>query len=239
MQALLVENLRKSFGKGERVVNDVSFNVSAGEVFAFLGPNGAGKSTTMKILTGFMPATSGKAKVAGYDVFEQPLEAKRRIGYLPETPPLYPELTVAGYLKFVAELKGVPRAKVKSEIDRVAQGTGIVPELPRLTGTLSKGYRQRVGIAQAMLGDPALLILDEPTEGLDPRQRREVLELIKSLRGQHTVVLSTHILAEVKAICEQVLIIHRGKIVADDTMAALTGGRETGLEDKFISLTSE
>jgi ABC-2 type transport system ATP-binding protein len=177
--------------------------------------------------------------VAGFDVFEQPLEAKRRIGYLPETPPLYPELTVRGYLRFVAELKGVPGKSLKAEIDRVAQGTGIVPELDRLTGTLSKGYRQRVGIAQAMLGDPALLILDEPTEGLDPRQRREVLDLIKSLSGKHTVVLSTHILAEVKAICERVLIIHRGKIVADDTMANITGGRETGLEDKFIQLTSE
>jgi ABC-2 type transport system ATP-binding protein len=127
----------------------------------------------MKIITGFMPPTSGKARVAGFDLFEQPLEAKRRIGYLPETPPLYPELTVSGYLRFVADLKGVARNRVKSEIDRVAQGTGIIPELGRLTGALSKGYRQRVGIAQAMLGDPALLILDEPTEGLDPRQRRE------------------------------------------------------------------
>jgi ABC-2 type transport system ATP-binding protein len=193
----------------------------------------------MKILTGFMPATSGKAKVAGFDIFENPLEAKRRIGYLPETPPLYPELTVRGYLKFVAELKGVPSAQVKAEIDRVASGTGIVSELERLTGVLSKGYRQRVGIAQAMLGSPALLILDEPTEGLDPRQRKEVLELVKSLAGKHTVVLSTHILSEVKAICQKVLIIHRGKIVADDSMAAITGGKETGLEDKFIQLTAE
>jgi ABC-2 type transport system ATP-binding protein len=211
----------------------------SGQIVGFLGPNGAGKSTTMKILTGFMPATSGKAKVAGFDIFENPLEAKRRIGYLPETPPLYPELTVRGYLKYVAELKGVPGKKIKDEILRVAQGTGIVSELDRLTGVLSKGYRQRVGIAQAMLGDPALLILDEPTEGLDPRQRREVLELIKSLAGKHTVVLSTHILAEVKAICQKVLIIHRGKIVADDTMANITGGKETGLEDKFIQLTAE
>jgi ABC-2 type transport system ATP-binding protein len=233
-----VENLTKKY-RDRVAIDALSFSVAEGAIVGFLGPNGAGKSTTMKILTGFMPATGGKARVAGFDVFEQPLEAKRRIGYLPETPPLYPELTVRGYLKFVAELKGVPGGKVKAEIDRVAQGTGIVPELDRLTGTLSKGYRQRVGIAQAMLGDPALLILDEPTEGLDPRQRREVLELIKSLAGKHTVVLSTHILAEVKAICERVLIIHRGKIVADDTMANITGGRETGLEDKFIQLTSE
>lgn len=233
-----VENLTKKY-RDRVAIDALTFSVAEGAIVGFLGPNGAGKSTTMKILTGFLPATSGKAKVAGFDVFEQPLEAKRRIGYLPETPPLYPELTVRGYLKFVGQLKGVPGAKLKGEIDRVATGTGIVPELDRLTGTLSKGYRQRVGIAQAMLGEPALLILDEPTEGLDPRQRREVLDLIKSLAGKHTVVLSTHILAEVKAICEKVLIVHRGKIVADDTMANITGGRETGLEDKFIQLTSE
>ncbi|PZR10858.1 MAG: multidrug ABC transporter ATP-binding protein [Archangium gephyra] len=233
-----VENLTKQY-RDRVAIDALNFRIKEGQIVGFLGPNGAGKSTTMKILTGFMPPTSGKAKVAGFDVFENPLEAKKRIGYLPETPPLYPELTVREYLKFVCELKGIARAKVKDEIQRVATGTGVVPELDRLTGTLSKGYRQRVGIAQAMLGGPALLILDEPTEGLDPRQRREVLELIKSLKGKHTVVLSTHILAEVKAICEQVLIIHRGKIVADDTMANITGGNETGLEDKFIQLTSE
>ncbi|MDP1824677.1 MAG: ABC transporter ATP-binding protein [Archangium sp.] len=238
MAMIEVENLTKKY-RDRVAIDALNFKVEEGEIVGFLGPNGAGKSTTMKILTGFMPATEGKARVAGFDIFEKPLEAKRRIGYLPETPPLYPELTVGGYLKFVADLKGVPRARVKSEIDRVAQGTGIVPELGRLCGVLSKGYRQRVGIAQAMLGDPALLILDEPTEGLDPRQRREVLELIKSLAGKHTVVLSTHILSEVKAICQKVLIIHRGKIVADDTMAAITGGKETGLEDKFIQLTAE
>lgn len=233
-----VENLTKKY-RDRVAIDALNFSVKDGQIVGFLGPNGAGKSTTMKILTGFMPPSSGKARVAGFDLFEAPLEAKRRIGYLPETPPLYPELTVRGYLKFVAELKGVASSKLKAELDRVARGTGLVSELDRLTGTLSKGYRQRVGIAQAMLGNPALLILDEPTEGLDPRQRREVLELIKSLKGQHTVVLSTHILAEVKAICEQVLIIHRGKIVADDTMANLTGGKDTGLEDKFIQLTAE
>ena len=238
MAMIEVENLTKKY-RDRVAIDALNFKVNDGEIVGFLGPNGAGKSTTMKILTGFMPATSGKARVAGFDIFEKPLEAKRRIGYLPETPPLYPELTVRGYLKFVAELKGVPSSKMKSEIERVAHGTGIIPELGRLTGVLSKGYRQRVGIAQAMLGDPALLILDEPTEGLDPRQRKEVLELIKSLSGKHTVVLSTHILSEVKAICEKVLIIHRGKIVADDTMAAITGGKDTGLEDKFIQLTAE
>ncbi|MFT3708124.1 MAG: ABC transporter ATP-binding protein [Archangium sp.] len=233
-----VERLTKKY-RDRVAIDELQFTVEEGDIVGFLGPNGAGKSTTMKILTGFMPPTSGKAKVAGFDLFEQPLEAKKRIGYLPETPPLYPELTVRGYLKYVAELKGLPGKTIKSEIDRVAKGTGIVDELDRLTGVLSKGYRQRVGIAQAMLGSPPLLILDEPTEGLDPRQRREVLELIKSLGGKHTVVLSTHILAEVKAICRKVLIIHRGKIVANDTMAKITGGKETGLEEQFITLTSE
>ncbi|MFZ5444330.1 MAG: ABC transporter ATP-binding protein [Myxococcota bacterium] len=238
MAMIEVEHLTKQY-RDRTAIDSLSFTIEEGEIVGFLGPNGAGKSTTMKILTGFMPATSGKAKVGGFDIFEQPLEAKRRIGYLPETPPLYPELTVRGYLKYVAELKGVPRKQLGAELERVAKVTGITSELDRLTGVLSKGYRQRVGIAQAMLGDPALLILDEPTEGLDPRQRREVLELIKSLAGKHTVVLSTHILSEVKAICQKVLIIHRGKIVANDTMANLTGGKETGLEDKFIQLTAE
>ena len=173
-----VENLTKKY-RDRVAIDALNFSVKDGQIVGFLGPNGAGKSTTMKILTGFMPPSSGKARVAGFDLFEAPLEAKRRIGYLPETPPLYPELTVRGYLKFVAELKGVASSKLKAELDRVARGTGLVSELDRLTGTLSKGYRQRVGIAQAMLGNPALLILDEPTEGLDPRQRREVVELIK------------------------------------------------------------
>ncbi|MBE2252135.1 MAG: ABC transporter ATP-binding protein [Myxococcus sp.] len=232
-----VERLTKKY-RDRVAIDALSFSIEAGKIVGFLGPNGAGKSTTMKILTGFMPATEGKARVAGFDVFEKPLEAKRQIGYLPETPPLYPELTVRGFLKFVAEIKGVPRKQVKSEIARVAEGTGVTSELDRLNAALSKGYRQRVGIAQALIGNPKLLILDEPTEGLDPRQRNEVLQLIKGLAGQHTVVLSTHILAEVKTICEQVLIIHRGKIVADDTMAAISGGRESGLEEKFISLTA-
>ena len=233
-----VERLTKKY-RDRVAIDELTFTIDEGEIVGFLGPNGAGKSTTMKILTGFMPPTSGTAKVAGFDLFEQPLEAKKRIGYLPETPPLYPELTVRGYLRFVGELKGLSGAKVKSEIERVAAGTGITSELDRLTGVLSKGYRQRVGIAQAMMGEPPLLILDEPTEGLDPRQRKEVLELIKSLAGKHTVVLSTHILSEVKVICRKVLIIHRGKIVADDTMANLTAGKETGLDDKFIQLTAE
>jgi ABC-2 type transport system ATP-binding protein len=237
MPMIEVERLTKKY-RDRTAIDALSFSIREGAIVGFLGPNGAGKSTTMKILTGFMPATEGKARVAGFDVFEQPLEAKRQIGYLPETPPLYPELTVRGFLKFVAELKAVPRAQVAKEIERCAAATGVTSELDRLNGTLSKGYRQRVGISQALIGNPKLLILDEPTEGLDPRQRNEVLQLIKGLSGKHTVVLSTHILAEVKAICEQVLIIHRGKIVADDTMAAITGGKENGLEEKFIQLTA-
>ncbi len=237
MAMIEVEGLTKKY-RDRVAIDALSFTIGEGKIVGFLGPNGAGKSTTMKILTGFMPATEGKARVAGFDVFEKPLEAKRQIGYLPETPPLYPELTVRGFLKFVAEIKGVPRGQVKSEIDRVAKGTGVTTELDRLNSALSKGYRQRVGIAQALIGNPKLLILDEPTEGLDPRQRNEVLQLIKGLAGQHTVVLSTHILAEVKTICEQVLIIHRGKIVADESMSAITGGKENGLEEKFIQLTA-
>jgi ABC-2 type transport system ATP-binding protein len=238
MAMIEVEGLTKRY-RDRVAIDDLNFQIAAGEIVGFLGPNGAGKSTTMKILTGFMPPSSGKARVGGFDLFESPLEAKRLIGYLPETPPLYPELTVRGYLKFVAELKGVPGKRLASEIDRVAHGTGISAELGRLTGVLSKGYRQRVGIAQAMLGNPALLVLDEPTEGLDPRQRKDVLELIAALGGQHTVVLSTHILAEVKAICRQVLIIHRGQIVADASMAEITQGTDTGLEDRFIQLTAQ
>lgn len=237
MPMIEVEGLTKRY-RDRVAIDALSFSVGEGEIVGFLGPNGAGKSTTMKILTGFMPATTGRAKVAGSDVFEHPLQAKRSIGYLPETPPLYPELTVRGFLRFVAELKGLPGSRLNSEIDRVATATGIVSELHRLTGALSKGYRQRVGIAQALLGSPPLLILDEPTEGLDPRQRNEVLQLIKSFAGAHTVVLSTHILSEVKAICQKVLIIHRGKIVANDSMQQITGGRENGLEERFIALTA-
>lgn len=238
MAMIEVENLTKAY-RDRVAVDAVSFKVEEGDIVGFLGPNGAGKSTTMKILTGFMPPTQGTVKVGGFDVFERPLEAKRRIGYLPEKPPLYPELTVRGYLKFVAELKGVARGQIAPDIDRVAKTCGIVSELDRITDTLSKGYKQRVGIAQALLGDPPLLILDEPTEGLDPRQRLEVLELIKGFAGKHTVVLSTHILSEVETTCRRVLIVHRGKIRANDTLEALTGGKPNGLQEKFISLTAD
>ncbi len=238
MPMIEVQNVTKRYR--DRVALDaVTFTVEKGEILGFLGPNGAGKSTMMKILTGFLPPTEGSAKVAGFDVFERPLEAKRNIGYLPETPPLYPEMTVRGYLKFVGRLKGVPRAKLKGEVERVASLTGTADVLDRLILALSKGFKQRVGLSQALLGSPPLLILDEPTEGLDPRQRADVLQLIKGLAGQHTVILSTHILPEVKATCQRVLIIHRGKPVAHDDLAKLADpSRETGLEETFIRLTA-
>jgi ABC-2 type transport system ATP-binding protein len=219
-------------------VDRLSFTVEEGEILGFLGPNGAGKSTTMKILTGFLPPTEGKATVAGFDVFENPLEVKRRIGYLPEQPPLYLDMTVRAYLAFVARIKGVPGKQLKSEVERCAQLTGTAEVLKRVIGNLSKGYKHRVGLAQALLNSPPVLILDEPTEGLDPRQRGEVLSLIKSLAGKHTVILSTHILPEVKATCQKVLIIHKGRIAAHDTIDTLAEKRESGLEDVFNRLTA-
>ena len=202
-------------------VDDLSFTVGKGEVVGFLGPNGAGKSTTMRILTGFLPATSGTARVAGFDVFEEPLEVKRRIGYLPEQPPVYDALTPRSYLRFCASLKGLDRRRVKDEIDRVAERTGVAQVMDRVIGNLSKGFRQRVGLAQALLGDPEVLVLDEPTVGLDPLQIREVRELVKSLAGRHTVILSTHILPEVAMTCQKVLVIHQGRLVDFDTVEGL------------------
>jgi gliding motility-associated transport system ATP-binding protein len=229
-----VANLTKRF-RDRTAVQDLSFTVQKGEIIGFLGPNGAGKSTTMRILTGFIPATSGTAKVAGFDVFEEPLEVKRRIGYLPENPPVYSDMTPRAYLAFVAGLKGIPRRSVNGEIERVAHATGIEEVLGRVTGNLSKGYRQRVGLAQALLGDPEVLILDEPTVGLDPLQIREVRELVKGLAGKHTVVLSTHILSEVAMTCGKVLVIHEGKLVDFDTLDGLIAkhlpGRRVTLDD--------
>ncbi|HEY3587829.1 MAG TPA: ABC transporter ATP-binding protein [Myxococcaceae bacterium] len=223
-------------------VEDLSFQLPEGEILGFLGPNGAGKSTTMKILTGYLPATSGTVKVAGFDVFEDPYEVKRRIGYLPETPPLYPEMTVRGYLKFVASIKGVRRGQMAAELERVAHATGVAEVMDRLIQNLSKGFRQRVGIAQALLGSPPVLILDEPTEGLDPSQRAEVRHLIKGLAGKHTVILSTHILSEVTVTCERVLILNQGRMVAFDEIRnlahALGQGDQTSLEDIFLKLTA-
>src|SRR5215468_8209823 len=223
-------------------VDDLTFSVPEGEILGFLGPNGAGKSTTMRVLTGYLPASSGTVKVAGHDVFEEPYEVKRRIGYLPETPPLYPEMSVRGYLRFVASLKGVTRGQMASELDRVAHATGISGEMDRLIQNLSKGFRQRVGLAQALLGSPPVLILDEPTEGLDPNQRAEVRQLIKGLAGQHTVILSSHILPEVTMTCKRVLILNQGKMVAFDEIKnlahALGQGDQTSLEDIFLKLTA-
>jgi len=211
-----VENLTKRYFT-KTAIEGMSFRVEKGEILGFLGPNGAGKTTTMRIITGYMPSTDGTVKVDGFDVADQPLEVRRRIGYLPENPPLYTEMTVKGYLQFVAKLKGVTGARVQDDVNRAMDKVNITDVQDRIIAKLSKGYKQRVGIAQALLNDPPVLILDEPTIGLDPKQIQEVRELIKSLAGNHTVVLSTHILPEVEQTCHRVIIIDRGKIVAVDT----------------------
>ncbi|MEW6542105.1 MAG: ABC transporter ATP-binding protein [Nitrospirota bacterium] len=203
-------------------IDRVTFTVGKGEVLAFLGPNGAGKTTTMRILTCFMPATEGTARVAGFDCFEQPLEVKRRIGYLPETPPVYQELTVTEHLTFVGRLKGLPAVDLRKGLDRVVERLALGDVRHRLIGNLSRGYRQRVGLAQALIHDPPVLILDEPTVGLDPKQIIEIRELIRSLAGSHTVILSTHILPEATAVCQRVVIISGGRIVAEDTPEQLS-----------------
>jgi ABC-2 type transport system ATP-binding protein len=226
-----VQHLTKRYGP-TTAVDDVNFRVEKGEVLGFLGPNGAGKTTTMRVLTGYMPPTEGKAIVAGYDIFEQPIEAKRRTGYLPETPPLYPEMTVREYLSFVAKIKGVPRANRKSRVETVMERTRILDMAQRECGKLSKGYRQRVGLAQALMHNPEVLILDEPTAGLDPKQIIETRQLIKELGGDHTIILSTHILPEVSQTCQRVVIINKGRVVAIDTPDNLTSrlrGSETML----------
>jgi ABC-2 type transport system ATP-binding protein len=229
-----VQHLTKRYGP-VTAVDDVSFTVERGEILGFLGPNGAGKTTTMRVLTGYMPPSEGKAVVAGYDVFEQPIEAKRRTGYLPETPPLYPDMTVAEYLAFVARIKGVPRANRKARIDEMMQKTRIADMANRHCSKLSKGYRQRVGLAQALLHNPEVLILDEPTAGLDPKQIIETRQLIKALAGDHTIILSTHILPEVSQTCQRVVIINRGKVVAVDTPENLTS-RLRGSETMYLQI---
>ena len=211
-----VENLTKRYA-AKTAIESMSFRVEKGEILGFLGPNGAGKTTTMRIITGYMPSTDGTVKVDGFDVADQPLEVRRRIGYLPENPPLYPEMTVIGYLKFVAKLKGAGGPKVQDEVNRAMEKVNLGDVQGRIISKLSKGYKQRVGIAQALLNDPPVLILDEPTIGLDPKQIHEVRELIKGLAHSHTVVLSTHILPEVEQTCHRVIIIDKGKIVAVDT----------------------
>jgi ABC-2 type transport system ATP-binding protein len=216
-----VQNLTKRYGR-VTAVEDVSFRVERGEILGFLGPNGAGKTTTMRILTGYMPASEGKAIVAGFDVFDQPIEAKRRTGYLPETPPLYPDMSVSEYLAFVAKIKGVPAADQRERVKTVMERTRIADMANRLCSKLSKGYKQRVGLAQALIHNPDVLILDEPTAGLDPKQIIETRELIKELAGDHTIILSTHILPEVSQTCQRVVIINKGHVVAIDTPDNLT-----------------
>lgn len=211
-----VQHLTKRYGP-ITAVQDISFSVAEGEIVAFLGPNGAGKTTTMRILTGYMPATDGHVQVAGFDCHESPIEVKRRIGYLPEHPPLYLELTVREYLTFVGRMKGVEIGQMTQRMERVIEQTGLGDVRGRVIGNLSRGYRQRVGLAQALIHDPPVLILDEPTVGLDPNQIIEIRELIKGLAGSHTIILSTHILPEARALCERVIIIHHGQIVAIDT----------------------
>lgn len=218
-----VNGLTKLYGRVPAIEN-VSFSVEKGEIIGFLGPNGAGKTTTMRILTGYSPATRGTAKVAGFDIATQPIEVKRRIGYLPENVPLYGEMLVRKFLKYVADIKAVPKAKVVAEVDRVMELCGLTHMANRLVRNMSRGYRQRVGLAQALVGDPPVLILDEPTVGLDPQQIVEIRQMIKNLAKDHTVLLSTHILPEVSMICERVLIIHHGRLVAQDSLKDLVEG---------------
>jgi ABC-2 type transport system ATP-binding protein len=213
---ITVEHLTKYYGP-HPAVNDISFEVGKGEILGFLGPNGAGKTTTMRILTGYMPPTGGRATVAGYDVFKDSLKAREHIGYLPETVPLYLEMTPRGYLHFLGKIRGMDGKTRRARIDDVAQKCKIEDVLDKLIGKLSKGYRQRVGLAQALLSDPDVLVLDEPTVGLDPRQIVETRQVIRNLAGSHTVILSTHILPEVSMTCERVVIINRGRVAAIDT----------------------
>ena len=229
-----VERLTKRYGP-TLAVSDVSFEVQKGEVLGFLGPNGAGKTTTMRVITGYLPPSEGRVRVAGYDVVEEPLEAKRRTGYLPEAPPVYPDMTVVEYLAFVARIKGLPRKEIKSRIGEISEKCAITDVQRRQIGKLSKGYRQRVGLAQALIHNPEVLILDEPTAGLDPKQIIETRELIKGLAGQHTVVLSTHILPEVSKTCQRVVVINQGKVVAVGAPAELTR-RLQGYETVLITV---
>ena len=216
-----VQGLTKRYARTV-AVDDISFDVERGQIVGFLGPNGAGKTTTMRVLTCFLPPTRGGAEVAGFDVVKQPLEVKKRIGYLPEAPPLYPEMEVIEYLRFVGAIKGLAKSELPARIDEVSERCAIGDVRTKLLGKLSKGYRQLVGLAQAIIHNPDVLILDEPTAGLDPKQIIETRELIKKLAGDHTIILSTHILSEVEQTCQQVIIINKGKLVATDTVQNLT-----------------
>ena len=216
-----VEHLTKKYGDLV-AIRDLSFKVEKGKIWGFLGPNAAGKTTTMRILTGYLPATDGWARVAGFDVFDEADKVKRIIGYLPEVVPLYPEMTVQGYLKFVAEIKKIPTAEIKKAIDRVIDRVGLAPVRTRLIRNISRGFRQRVGLAQALIHDPEVLILDEPTSGLDPAQIIEIRQLIRSFKGERTIILSTHILAEVTQTCDGVVIINEGQLMASGSLDELT-----------------
>jgi ABC-2 type transport system ATP-binding protein len=227
-----VKNLTKAYGNFV-AVKDVSFKAENGSILGFLGPNGAGKTTTMRIITGYMPATAGTVLIDGLDIFSQSLEARRKIGYLPENPPLYPDMRVEAYLRFVAKLRDVPRGKLESAIEHVLEVCGLTDMSHRICGQLSKGYRQRVGLAQALIHDPPVLVLDEPTIGLDPRQIHEIRGLIHHLAGNRTVVLSTHILPEVSQICDKVVIIADGRVVLEEYLKQLPAG--TSLEDIFLN----
>jgi ABC-2 type transport system ATP-binding protein len=233
-----VSGLTKYYG-AIAALRGVSFQVGQGEIIGFLGPNGAGKSTAMRILTGFTPASGGTAKVAGFEVHEQPLEVKRRVGYLPERVPLYEEMVVSGFLRYVAEIKGVARSERKGEAERVMERCGLDAMGHRMIRNLSKGYRQRVGLAQALVGSPPVLILDEPTVGLDPRQIVEIRQMIKDLGREHTILLSTHILPEVAMVCERVIIINRGRIAAEERIADFKGvDSARRLEEVFMAVVA-
>ncbi len=230
---ITVENLTKTYGQ-VRALDKVSFQVEEGEVLGFLGPNGAGKTTAMRIITGFMPPTKGRVTVGGLDVEKDNLAVRRRIGYLPENSPLYWDMDVQGYLQFVSEVKGVPRGDRARKVEEVMEEVAITDVQNRTVGKLSKGYKQRVGLAQALLNDPPILILDEPTVGLDPKQIIEIRELIKDMAGKRTIILSTHILPEVSMICQRVIIINKGEIVAVDTPGNLTERLQTSRQLEVI-----
>jgi ABC-2 type transport system ATP-binding protein len=229
-----VQELTKRYARAV-AVDQISFEVTKGQIVGFLGPNGAGKTTTMRMLTCFLPPSAGTATVAGFDVLEQPLEVKKRIGYLPESPPIYPEMETSEYLKFVGKLKGLSGAELQKRVDYVCERCAVGDVKKKLLGNLSKGYRQRVGLAQAIVHNPEVLILDEPTAGLDPKQINETRDLIKSLAGDHTIILSTHILPEVEQTCEQVIIINKGKLVATDSVRNLQA-RARGAESVLLEV---
>ena len=229
---ITVKELTKRYARNT-AVDHISFEIQKGQIVGFLGPNGAGKTTTMRMLTCFLPPTAGTATVAGFDVLEEPMEVKKRIGYLPETPPLYPEMMTGEYLAFVGSLKGLRGAELNQRIDYVSDRCSVADVRNKQLGKLSKGYRQRVGLAQAIIHNPEVLILDEPTSGLDPKQINETRDLIKSLAGDHTIILSTHILSEVEQICQQVIIISKGRLVATDTVDNLQG---RGAESVFVEI---